>query len=61
MANIKHCPKFLEYALHALICSKKHIFANEQKQHVGKLSSSIIIIVPPVELTFVYFYSCHSN
>ena len=32
LANIERCSKFLEYALHALIYSKKnHIFANEQQ------------------------------
>ena len=32
LVNIERCSKFLEYALHALIYSKKnHIFANEQK------------------------------
>ena len=41
--------------------AKNHIFANEQKWHVGKLRSWVIIIVPHVEWTLVYFYSCHSN
>ena len=38
-AKLYYDAKHLEYALHALICSKKHIFANEQKRYVGKLRS----------------------
>ena len=49
LANIERCSKFLEYALHALIYSKKnHIFANEQKCHVGKLRAWVTITAPHV-------------
>ena len=40
---------------------KNHTFANEQKRHVGKLRSWVIIIVPHVKWTPLYFHSCHSN
>ena len=40
---------------------KNHTFANEQKWHVGKLRSWVIIIVPHVKWILLYFYGCHSN
>ena len=40
---------------------KNHTFANEQKRHVGKLRSWVIIIVPHVKWTLLYFHSCHSS
>ena len=40
---------------------KNHIFANEQKWHVGKLKSWVIITSPHVERTLIHFYGCHSN
>ena len=40
---------------------KNHTFATEQKWHVDKLRSWVIIIVPHVKWTLLYFYSCHSN
>ena len=53
VANIERCPKFLEYFLHALICSKK--------RHVGKSSSWVIITAPHGDWTLTYFYGCHDN
>ena len=40
---------------------KNRTFANKQKWHVGKLRSCVIIIVPHVKWTLLYFYGCHSN
>ena len=40
---------------------RKRTFTSEQKWHVGKLRSWVIIIVPHVKWTVLYFYSCHSN
>ena len=63
VANIERCPKFLEYALHALIYSKKSYVCKgiDMKWHVGKLRSWVIITGPHVEWNIVYFYGCHSN
>ena len=40
---------------------KNHTFASEQKWYVGKLRSWVIIIVPHVKWTLLYFHSCHSS
>ena len=40
---------------------RKRTFTSEQKWHVGKLRSWVIIIVPHVKWTLLYFHSCHSS
>ena len=40
---------------------KNHAFAKEQKWDVGKLRSWVIVIVPLVKWTFLYFCSCHRS
>ena len=74
-SNVGFTPSVFKKVLRAILAKKKmkiivnmlwfairnHIFANEQKWNVGKLRSWVIKIVPHVEWTFLYFYSCHSN